>query len=117
MATNEEAVRYLEQIGVGNSNYIVGRLVERGFIIPDPLKTNPEVIVDTVKKWLMKNGVIAPATILDRATGWDTAGWEVVLDEKNISIPMHKDIFLALQILAKEAAAKEDVMGDFINKY
>lgn len=98
--TNKEAVQYLAITDVyryDSSERTVEALVKGGFITPDPM-SRPELIVEQVKEWHRGN----PVHMFEDAAGWNTAGWETVLDEKT-DIMMRRDIFKALKILADEA--------------
>lgn len=100
MTTNKDAVRHLESRNIGNANYIVGQLVEGGFIEETPM-TEPEKIAERAKQWLgNKKGSKETYRL---ASGWSTDSWAHVL-ERSIQKPEGvRDLFLATIILAKEA--------------
>lgn len=103
MPNNKNAVRYLENRDIDNANYIVGQLIEGGFI-EDIIPTEPELLVEAAKKWLSRTGKKTSKEDFGFASGWNTEGWEQVTGEVFIHKPEKiRNIFAALVIMAKEA--------------
>lgn len=107
--TNSAAVKYLADSGWNGFNpakEVVSMLVKGGFIEADPkIESEPEVFAQKAKAWLKEHGVTEPTAVFDKASGWNTESWGVVLSEENIThnYKKIKSIFEALMILAKEA--------------
>lgn len=105
MAVNLEAVKYLERLQISNASYIVGRLVEGGFI-EETKFSEPELFAAAAKTWVSGTGA---SDVYKFASGWSTSSWQHVLRESGINVSLDhnidglRNVFLATAILAKEA--------------
>src|SRR5258705_6979214 len=108
MATNKLAVDVLNTYEYGPASKIVDVLIRYGFLEADEM-TEPERYAQGARDWIYKYSPdiadTSAKTIFDKASGWNTEGWEAVMGNEPI---LHnntkiKNIFAALVILAKEA--------------
>lgn len=104
---NHDAVKCLERLGIDKANFIVDCLINDGYIQDVPL-SEPEIMAEAAKTWLGRYGSTRDA--FEKASGWSTASWRVVMDESSLDREYHFDtpneiqwIFEALVIMAKEA--------------
>lgn len=103
--TNRDAVKVLNNNEIGPANKIVEVLINNGFMYADDI-TEPERYAQAAEAWVDTHSQgTNPREIFDKASGWNTEAWEIVMDKEPI---VHhpqkiKNIFAALVLLAKEA--------------
>lgn len=107
MATNKAAYNALVSSPfILTEENAITVLIEAGLLEADPI-TEPERFAEGARNWVVnhsgsENDV---KNIFDKASGWCTEGWEVVMGGEKIvhNTTKIKYIFQALMILAEEA--------------